>query len=69
VITCPEAFSLLVSNGMPFDYLGAVEGMDNVVQDTVMDMQIGLEDSENIVMIHLYDRCMLFCEQAYHLNS
>lgn len=44
VITCPEAFTLMVNNGMPFDYLGAVRGMPTIVQDTVMDIQIGLED-------------------------
>ncbi|KAL7510708.1 hypothetical protein ACHAXN_007572 [Cyclotella atomus] len=44
VITCPEAFTLMVSNGMPFSYLGAVSGMPTIVQDTVMDIQIGLED-------------------------
>eukprot|EP00956_Cyclotella_meneghiniana_P021121 scaffold38017_cov72-Cyclotella_meneghiniana.AAC.17 len=40
----PEAFTLMVSNGMPFSYLGAVTGMPTIVQDTVMDIQIGLED-------------------------
>jgi hypothetical protein len=34
----------MVSNGMPFSYLGAVSGMPTIVQDTVMDIQIGLED-------------------------
>jgi hypothetical protein len=34
----------MVSNGMPFSYLGAVQGMPTIVQDTVMDIQIGLED-------------------------
>lgn len=34
----------MVSNGMPFSYLGAVAGMPTIVQDTVMDIQIGLED-------------------------
>lgn len=53
VITVPEAFSLLVSNGMAFDYLSAVEGMDNVVQDTVMDMQIGIEDRYGFNIIHV----------------
>jgi hypothetical protein len=42
--TSPEAFTLMVSNGMPFSYLGAVSGMPTIVQDTVMDIQIGLED-------------------------
>ena len=40
----PEAFTLMVSNGMPFSYLDAVSGMTTIVQDTVMDIQIGLED-------------------------
>lgn len=62
VITVPEAFSLLVSNGMAFDYLSAVEGMDNVVQDTVMDMQIGIEDRyvwfQYYSCITVYKKCI-----------
>lgn len=64
VITCPEAFSLLVSNGMTFDYLGAVEGMDNVVQDTVMDMQIGLEDSFERVLRARGKPGVLLCDRG-----
>ena len=44
VITCPEAFTMLVSNGMSFDFF-AVEGMGLYVQGSVMDTQLALENS------------------------
>ena len=43
VITCPEAFSILGSNGFEMSYFGT-EGMAMVVQDTVMKLQESLED-------------------------
>ena len=64
MITCPEAFSLLVSNGMAFDYFGAVDGMDNVVQDTVMDLQIGLEDSFERVLRARGKPGVLLCDRG-----
>ena len=64
VITCPEAFSLLISNGMAFDYLGAVEGMDLVVQDTVMDMQIGIEDGFERVLRARGKPAVLLCDRG-----
>ena len=64
VITCPEAFSLLISNGMSFDYLGAVKGMDIVVQDTVMDMQIGMEDSFERVLRARGKPAVLLCDRG-----
>ncbi len=64
VITCPEAFSLLVSNGMAFDYLGAVKGMDIVVQDTVMDMQIGMEDAFERVLRARGKPAVLLCDRG-----
>lgn len=44
VFTVPEAFSLLVSNGFTIDYF-TVDGMPFHVQNSVMDLQISLEDS------------------------
>ena len=64
VITCPEAFSLLVTNGMSFDYLGAVEGMSDIVQDTVMDMQIGLEDGFERVLRARGRPSVLLCDRG-----
>ena len=43
VITCPEAFGILGSNGFEMSYFGT-EGMGMVVQDTVMKLQESLED-------------------------
>mmetsp|Transcript_22931 Transcript_22931/g.47672 ORF Transcript_22931/g.47672 Transcript_22931/m.47672 type:complete len:451 (+) Transcript_22931:277-1629(+) len=64
VISCPEAFTLLVSNGMAFDYLGAVQGMDLVVQDTVMDIQIGLEDGFERVLRARGKPGVLLCDRG-----
>ena len=64
VITCPEAFSLLVTNGMSFDYLGAVEGMSDIVQDTVMDIQIGLEDGFERVLRARGRPGVLLCDRG-----
>ncbi len=64
VITCPESFSLLVTNGMSFDYLGAVEGMSDIVQDTVMDMQIGLEDGFERVLRARGRPSVLLCDRG-----
>lgn len=44
VITVPEAFTILASNGFSLDYF-SVDGMPSCVQNTVMDMQMSLEDS------------------------
>lgn len=64
VITCPEAFSILVNSGMAFDYLSAVKGMDIVVQDTVMDMQIGLEDGFERVLRARGKPAVLICDRG-----
>ena len=55
---------MLVSNGMAFDYLGAVDGMDTVVQDTVMDIQIGLEDGFERVLRARGKPGVLLCDRG-----
>lgn len=64
VMTCPEAFSLLVGNGMPFDYLQAVEGMDMTVQETVLDTQIALEDGFERVLRARGRPAVLLCDRG-----
>lgn len=64
VFASPEAFSVLVSNGMPFSYLGAVEGMGGVVQDTVMDLQIGIEDGFERVLRARGKPAVLLCDRG-----
>lgn len=44
VVTCPEAFTMLVSNGMSLDFF-AVDGMAHYVQGAVMETQMTLENS------------------------
>lgn len=64
VITVPEAFSLLVTNGYSFNYLSAVKGMDIVVQDTVMDMQISMEDGFERVLRARGRPAVLLCDRG-----
>jgi len=54
----------MVSNGMPFDYLGAVAGMPTVVQDTVMDIQIGLEDGFERLLRARGKPAVLLCDRG-----
>mmetsp|Transcript_17990 Transcript_17990/g.36878 ORF Transcript_17990/g.36878 Transcript_17990/m.36878 type:complete len:350 (+) Transcript_17990:214-1263(+) len=49
---------------MAFDYLGAVQGMDLVVQDTVMDIQIGLEDGFERVLRARGKPGVLLCDRG-----
>lgn len=44
VITCPEAFTMLVSNGMSLEYF-AVDGMALYIQGAVLDTLTTVEDS------------------------
>jgi len=44
VITVPETFTVLSSNGMAADFF-ATEGMDKIIQGTVLDIQLKMEDS------------------------
>ena len=46
VMTCPEAYSLLITNGMPTtDHENQAEDMQIQVQHSVMDLMISIEDS------------------------
>jgi predicted ATPase len=44
VITCPEAYTLLMSNGMSVDFF-STPGMGRIIQSTVLDVQLNLEDN------------------------
>jgi hypothetical protein len=44
VIACAEVYTILASNGMSFD-LYSTDGMDLVIQNSVLDVQLSLEDS------------------------
>ena len=44
VIACAEVYTILASNGMSFDFY-STDGMDIVIQNSVLDVQLALEDS------------------------
>lgn len=58
VIACAEAYTILASNGMSFDFY-STEGMDTVIQNSVLDVQLSLEDSLERVLKVLFSICML----------
>jgi predicted ATPase len=49
VITCPEAYTLLSSNGMSVDFF-STGGMGRIMQGSVMDVQRALEDAVQRVL-------------------
>lgn len=49
VVMAPEAFTILASNGMSMTFFGT-EGMDEIIQSTILDVQLSLESGiENIL--------------------
>jgi predicted ATPase len=63
VITVPEAFTILASNGFDMSYF-AVEGMPFCVQSSVMDMQMALEDSFERVLRAKGKPGVLLCDRG-----
>ena len=63
VITVPEAFTILASNGFQPSFF-AVDGMPFCVQNSVMDMQIALEDSFERVLRAKGKPSVLLCDRG-----
>jgi len=63
VITVPEAFSILGSNGFEMSYFGT-EGMGMVVQDTVMKLQESLEDGFEKILRARGKPGVLLCDRG-----
>ncbi len=61
--TAPEAFTILASNGFSMNYF-AVQGMPTCVQNTVMDLQISLEDSFERVLRARGRPAVLLCDRG-----
>ena len=64
VMTCPEAFSILINNGMSMEYYAAVEGIATIIQSSVMDMQMSLEDSFQNVLKSTGKPSVLLCDRG-----
>ena len=63
VITCPEAFTILASNGMSLDFF-ATEGMDVIIQGIVIDIQLAFEESLERVLKARGKPAVLLCDRG-----
>lgn len=63
VMTAPEAFTILAGNGFRMDYF-SVDGMPKCVQNTVMDMQITIEDSFERILRAKGKPGVLLCDRG-----
>ncbi len=63
VITCPEAFTIFGSNGMSLDYF-STDGMDYVIQNSVLDVQLSLEESLERVLKARGKPGVLLCDRG-----
>ena len=62
VIACAEVYTILASNGMSFDFY-STDGMDAVIQNSVLDVQLSLEDSLEKVLKASNVKNELVCDQ------
>lgn len=63
VFTCPEAFTILASNGFSIDYF-ATEGMDIVAQTTVLNWQQTMEDGMESILKARRLPAVLLCDRG-----
>lgn len=63
VISCPEVYTILASNGLSGGFY-ATEGMDEVIQNTVLDVQMSLEDSLSNVLKARGKPAVLLCDRG-----
>lgn len=63
VITCPEAFTIFGSNGMSLDFF-STDGMDAVIQNSVLDVQLSLEESLERVLKARGKPGVLLCDRG-----
>jgi hypothetical protein len=63
VINCPEAYTILNSNGMGFD-LFSTPGMGAIIQGTVMDVQMAFEDGVERVLKARGRPAVILCDRG-----
>jgi thymidylate kinase len=63
VIMAPEAFTILCSNGLSLDYFGT-DGMDIVIQGTVLDLQETMEDGMEAILKARGKPAVLLCDRG-----
>ena len=63
VITCPEAFTIFGSNGMSLDFF-STDGMDYIIQNSVLDVQLSLEESLERILKARGKPAVLLCDRG-----
>jgi predicted ATPase len=63
VILCPETYTILASNGLSGGFY-STEGIDEVIQNAVMDVQMSLEDSLSNVLKARGKPAVLICDRG-----
>jgi len=63
VITCPEAWGILSTNGLSLDFFGT-EGMGPVIQGAVMDTMVHLEDTVEHVLQARGKPSVILCDRG-----
>jgi len=63
VITIPETFTVLSSNGMSFDFF-STEGMAQIIQGTVLDIQLTMEDTVERVLRARGKPAVMLCDRG-----
>jgi hypothetical protein len=63
VITVPETFTILSSNGLSFDFF-STGGMDHVIQGTVLDVQCSMEDGIERILRARGKPAVILCDRG-----
>jgi nucleoside-triphosphatase THEP1 len=63
VINCPEAYTILNSNGMSTDFF-STDGMSHVIQGTVLDVQLALENGVERVLKARGKPAVILCDRG-----
>jgi hypothetical protein len=63
VITVPEVFTVLASNGMSGDFF-ATGGMEKIIQGTVLDVQLSLEDGIEKILRAKGKPAVMICDRG-----
>jgi predicted ATPase len=64
VITCPEAYTMLKTNGMSSQDIYAVDGMDRIIQGAVLDIQMNYEDCAERILRARNKPSVILCDRG-----
>lgn len=63
VINCPEAYTILNSNGMSLEFF-STDGMGPIIQGTVLDVQLALEDGVERILKARGRPAVMLCDRG-----